>query len=140
MSDKEKAPSTPEESNKKSDPILDPIWSVEATEKFAEEYFKKLEPKCESQLELDLAKIISWLTARNNQQAEGLNRACCVIAQQEERINHLEQGYSDLCQIHDQTKLNFLTISTRQGDHIKTCDKNFKQIVKEIKELKGLGF
>ena len=79
MTDNKKAPSTPEESNKKSDPILDPIWSVEATEKFAEDYFKKLEPKCESQLELDFAKIISCLTARNNQQAEGMNRACCVI-------------------------------------------------------------
>ena len=133
MEDKEKAPSIPEESNKKSDPILDPIWSVEATEKFAEDYFKKLEPKCDSQLELDLSKIISWLTARNSQQAEGLNRACCVIAQQEERIRHLEQGYTDLCQIHDQSKLNFLTISTRQRDHIKTCDKNFSQIEKALK-------
>ena len=56
MEDKEKAPSTPEESNKKSDPILDPFWSVEATEKFAEDYFKKLEPKCQSQLELLFSK------------------------------------------------------------------------------------
>ena len=134
MEDKEKSPDGNEApKDKKSDPILDPIWSVEATEKFAEDYSKKLEPKCESQLELDFAKIISWLTARNNQQAEGMNRACCVIAQQEERINHLEQGYSDLCQIHDQTKLNFLTISTRQGEHIKTCDKNFKKIEKALK-------
>ena len=115
MSSNEKSPDSNEApKDKKSDPILDPIWSVEATEKFAEDYFKKLEPKCESQLELDFAKIISWLTARNNQQAEGMNRACCVIAQQEERINHLEQGYSELCQVHDQTKLNFLMISTRK--------------------------
>ena len=43
MSDKKKAPLTPEESNKKSDNTLDPIWTDEATEEFAEIYFKKLE-------------------------------------------------------------------------------------------------
>ena len=44
MEDKEKSPDGNEApKDKKSDPILDPIWSVEATEKFAEDYFKKLE-------------------------------------------------------------------------------------------------
>ena len=54
-----------------------------------------------------------------------------------ERVAHLEIGYSQLCDAHDENKRLHHEIGVRQKKHIETCDKNFLNLKGAIEELRG---
>ena len=130
MTSNKKSPSTPEEaSNKKG--IKETLIDL------AEEYFECWKPALTIESSKFLGKILAIVKAqvallvRDNDLLRAQNKNL------NERIEHLEKGYTDLCVGWDENKKLHLELGTRQKKHIDRCDTNFAKIQKFIDRLGG---
>ena len=134
---KEKAPSTPEESNEKE--TLSSL-AISAFKDLVNSIQSEIKPYLNTEGEMVLgnevsvnrASIIKFnqaLTTRN----EAYESLLDVSHKQTKEIVQLKKGYADLCTGYDNLKNLIHEISVRQGKHVERCDKNFSEIEKVIK-------
>ena len=124
---KEKAPSTPEESNN-PDPILDPFWSPAKVQEMSDQWLEELKPLCKTELEIKLSESVTKLFARQCQHLEAINTQDRAIGHLQEQINFLKGGYDELCISNDASKKTFWELTVRQKDFVEQINKAMRLI------------
>ena len=103
----------------------------------AEEYFECWKPFLTIESSKFLGKILAIVKAeiahlvRDNEILRASNKNL------HDRVLHLELGYSQLCDAHDQNKQLHHEIGVRQKNHIERCDTNFAKIQTYIDRQEG---
>ena len=126
---KEKGSSTPEESPKSDDPILDPIWTSRKVQERKEIWVKELQEASPEKREQLLIDGLAILMARQCQHLEAINTQDRAIGSLQEQINFLKKGYDELCISNDASKKTFWELTVRQKDFIEEV-KNAMRLVK----------
>tara|TARA_Y100001938_G_C7999750_1_gene384038 strand:+ start:537 stop:926 length:390 start_codon:yes stop_codon:yes gene_type:complete len=127
MNKQEKSPDA-NEAPKKSDSQISLI-------DLAEEYYQAWLPALSIESTRFLGKRLSIAQAelaflvRDNELLRASNKNL------HDRVLHLELGYSQLCDAHDQNKKIHHEIGVRQKNHIQICDKNFTKIQDVLKRM-----
>ena len=126
---KEKGSSTPEESPKSDNPILEPIWTSRKVQERKEIWVKELQEASPEKREKLIMDGFATLMARQCQHLEAINTQDRAIGSLQEQINFLKKGYDELCLLHDQWKKTIWEITVRQKDFIEEV-KNALRLVK----------
>ena len=129
MTDNKKSPDANEASSKKS--------SKETLIDLANEYFESWLPALTIESSKFLGRRLAIAQAelthlvRDNQILRASNKNL------HDRVLHLELGYAQLCDAHDQNKALHHEIGVRQKKHVETCDTNFAKIQTVIDRWEG---
>ena len=129
MTEQKKSPADNEASNKKS--------SKETLIDLANEYFECWKAALTIESSKFLGKRLAIAQAeltylvRDNEILRASNKNL------HDRVLHLELGYAQLCDAHDQNKSLHHEIGVRQKNHIERCDTNFAKIQTVIDRWEG---
>jgi len=141
MTDKKKAPLTPEESNRRDKQILDSLMEasmISLADSILAEWKAYLNGEGETILGQEVSfnrAILLQLQKAVSTREDTYRQLLVLVHEHTNQIVQLKKGYEDLCKAYDENKLLHLELGTRQKKHVETCDKNFLKLKEQVENL-----